>query len=84
MGLGVVARYSTLVEAEVACSALRAGGFHAEVLEAGMASAFWMYQTALGGLRVAVPSSELEDAVGYLTSLTRARRRPAHTPAIEA
>lgn len=69
MGLGVVARFSTLVEAEVACSALRGAGFHAKVLEACTASLYWHYQTALGGLRVAVPASELQDASDYLTTI---------------
>ncbi len=76
MGLGVVARYSTLVEAEVACSALRAAGFHADVLERGLASALWSHQTALGGLRVAVPIADLQDAVECLTEIGRAQPGP--------
>jgi hypothetical protein len=74
MGLGVVARYSTLVEAEVACSALLGAGFHAEVMERGMATVYWTRQTALGGVRVIVPSSELQDAVSYLTVITQTWR----------
>jgi hypothetical protein len=80
MALEVVARYSTLVEAEVACSALRGAGFHAEVLEATIVSMNWMYQTALGGLRVAVPESELPDATAYLADILRSRRRPHRRP----
>ncbi len=76
MGVGVVARYSTLVEAEIACGALRGAGFHADVFEAGVASLYWDRLTAFGGVRVTVPLSELQDAVDYLLALTRTWRRP--------
>ncbi len=76
----MVARFSTLVEAEVACSALRGAGFHAEILERALASIHWTYQTALGGLRVAVPASELQDAAGYLAAISRGWRRPRPHP----
>jgi hypothetical protein len=69
MGLRVVARLSTLVEAEVACGALRAAGFRAEVFDLAVGTVYWLYQTAIGGFRIVVPERELENAVAYLVEV---------------
>jgi hypothetical protein len=75
MGLRVVARLSTLVEAEVACATLRAAGFHAEVFDLAIGTVYWLYQTAIGGFRIVVPEDELEDAVGCLVEIDRSKPR---------
>jgi hypothetical protein len=71
MGLRVIARLSTLVEAEVACGALRAAGFRAEIFDHAVGTVYWLYQTAIGGFRIVVPEGELENAVAYLVEVHR-------------
>jgi len=71
MGLGVVSRFSTLVEAEVACGALRSAGFHAEVFDHFFGTMRWIEQIALGGYRLVVPGQELTEAVDRLTDAQR-------------
>ena len=66
MGLGVIARFSTLSEAQVACGALRSAGFHAEVFDQSFGTMVWTDQVAIGGFRVVAPEGELADAVAYL------------------
>ena len=67
----MVARLSTLVEAEVACATLRAGGFRAEVFDLSIGTVYWPYQTAIGGFRIVVPEGELDNAVAYLVEVRR-------------
>ena len=66
MGLSVIARFSTLTEAQVACGALRSAGFHAEVFDQSFGTMVWTDQVAIGGFRVVAPEGELADAVAYL------------------
>jgi hypothetical protein len=75
VGLSVVARISTLEEAQVACGALRAAGFRAEVFDHVVGTVYWLYQNAVGGFRIVVPAAELEDAVAYLSRIQSDRRR---------
>lgn len=80
MGLSVVTRLSTLVEAEVACGALRAAGFRAEIFDHAIGTMYWLHQTAFGGFRIMVPDAELGDAVSFLRQLQRDQpklRRPS-------
>ena len=66
MGLGVIARFSTLSEAQVACGALCSAGFHAELFDQSFGTMVWTDQVAIGGFRVVAPEGELADAVAYL------------------
>ena len=76
MGLGVVSRYSTLIEAEVACAALRSAGLQAQVLDRAFGTMVWTDQVAIGGFRVVAPDQELPDAVALLTQAGQDRPRP--------
>jgi hypothetical protein len=56
MDLELVAAFPSLMEAQVACSALRAAGVNAEVMDQGFSSLFPTAQ--IGGFRVAAPIGE--------------------------
>jgi hypothetical protein len=53
MDLEVVATFSSLVEAQVVCSALRSAGIAAQVMDQNFSSIFPTYR--IGGFRVAAP-----------------------------
>jgi hypothetical protein len=78
MGLRVAAVFASLVEAQVARSALRAVGIDAQVFDDCFGTMMWVEQAALGGFRVAVPLQQVVAAQEYLQSINRApfRRRP--------
>jgi hypothetical protein len=78
MGLEVVARLSTIVEAQVVCGALRAAGFRAEVFDVGPGTVYWETMTA--GFRVVVPEDDLKDAVAYLAEVRRGAREDPEPP----
>jgi hypothetical protein len=63
MSLGVAARFSTLAEAEVACSAMKAAGLRAVVFDRGVCSMLWTQQIAFGGARLMTLNSQLDDAL---------------------
>ena len=66
MGLGVVARFSSLTEAQIACGALCSAGFHAEVFDQTFGTMVWTDQVSIGGFRVMAPEAEIADAAAYL------------------
>jgi hypothetical protein len=80
MTLAVLARCSTLPEAEVMASALQSAGFHAEVLDRHWGSNIWTDQVYIGGFRVVLPEAELDEAIevvrGVLTPQPRPQREP--------
>ncbi|MBC6983607.1 hypothetical protein [Caulobacter sp. 17J80-11] len=59
MTLAVVARFSDLNEAHVACAALRSAGLQAVVLDGAIASVEPLSQRAFGGSRLCVPLTDL-------------------------
>ena len=71
MALLEAAPFATLHEAEVACSALRAGGVDATVFDRNMASNFWIDQVAIGGVRLAVRDGDLPAAADFLHAVRR-------------
>jgi MFS family permease len=81
MGLSVVARFSSLVEARVACGALQAAGIDAQLFDQNFGSVMWIDQTAIGGFRVVVPDAVVANAAAYFRDF----RPPAPTaePAAE-
>jgi hypothetical protein len=82
MALVVVAKFCSLQEAQVAASALRAGGLHAVVCEEFFGGMVWTEQVALQGFRLMVLAEEREDAVGFFRSLPQYRpRRLTRKPA---
>ncbi len=75
MGLSVVARFSSLAEAEVAGSALQAAGFYVHLFDTIFGRLFWTDQVAIGGFRVMVPEEQIADATAYLDEINRSRPR---------
>jgi hypothetical protein len=71
MSLGLAARFSTLAEAEVACSAMKAAGLHAVVFDRGVCTNLWTEQIAFGGARVMTLTSQLGDAGELLDAIRR-------------
>ena len=66
-----VARFTGLPEAQVACSALRASGFDAVVLDQEPAQNLWREPYGKGGIRVCVPGDEASAAKALLESLNQ-------------
>ena len=66
MALTECRRFPSFQAALVAQSALRAAGVHAFVFDEFRASVVWTEQFALGGVRVMVPTDELEAAGAIL------------------
>jgi hypothetical protein len=65
----IVGRFATVIEAQIAASALRSGGLHPEVLDSGYGSMLWTQQLTVPGFRVMVPASEAADAIAYFQTL---------------
>ncbi len=78
MGLRVAAKFSSLVEARVACGALQAAGFDAQLFDQNFGSVMWVDQVAIGGFRVMVPEEEVADAAAFLLDI-RQSAPPAET-----
>ena len=60
--LVTIGSYSTAYEANLVRSELEAFGLDASLLDAGTVNLNWLWSNALGGVKVQVPESELEDA----------------------
>jgi hypothetical protein len=68
MDLEFVASFSTLIEAQVVCSALRAAGVPAQLMDQNFSSI--LPTQPLGGFRVAAPYGEAARARRLLASIT--------------
>jgi hypothetical protein len=64
--MAVVARFRDLADAEVASASLEAAGVTNLLLDSQTIGVYWAYSTALGGIRLHVPDSELEEARSVL------------------
>ena len=64
MGVSVLASFPNLIEAEVACGALRASGFDAQVLDVHLG-----VLDSIGGFRLAVPDDQRFAASALLDEL---------------
>jgi RsiW-degrading membrane proteinase PrsW (M82 family) len=82
MGISIVASFVDPSEAQVACGALRSAGFHAMVLDQTFATMDWIAMQALGGIRVGVPESEIEEASDFLRAIVK--DRPERTVRIQS
>ncbi len=60
--LKTVASFSTAVEAHLLAATLKASGIEAVVCDEHTVTMNWMYSNLIGGVRVKVLESELEDA----------------------
>jgi hypothetical protein len=69
MDLEFVAAFSTLIEAQVACSALRAAGVPAQLMDQNFSSI--LPTQPIGGFRVAAPFGEAVRARRLLKEMTR-------------
>ena len=69
MGLVVVARMPTLVEAHIASGALRSAGFNAQVFDANFGGMEAPVIEGLGGYRIMAPESEVAAARETLRAL---------------
>src|SRR5258706_13662649 len=58
MGLAEVARFATLSEAQVACSALQASGIDAVLMDHEPAAEMWREPYGGGGFRIGAPDDE--------------------------
>ncbi|WP_022698948.1 hypothetical protein [Euryhalocaulis caribicus] len=67
--LVTITRVSTIEEAIVIESALRAGGFYASIPDLHYAVMYFVVVPALGGIRILVREDELEEAIAYLLTL---------------
>ena len=67
MDLEVVAAFSSLIEAQVVCSALRSAGIAAQVMDQNFSSLFPTAQ--IGGFRVGAPIGEAARARRLLKEL---------------
>jgi hypothetical protein len=68
MSLVVLRRVSTYEEAVVLAGALRSAGITTEVFDS-FGQQRWTLQNALGGFRIMVMSSDLEEARAFLAAL---------------
>lgn len=64
--LQTVARFLDLPNADVARSSLESAGLSPRLLDEQIAGLDWGYIPALGGLRLAVPQEEVEEALAIL------------------
>ncbi len=62
----VIAQYSKPEEAYLALSVLEHNGIEAEIRDANIISVNWFYSNAVGGVKLAVPDDELENAKAIL------------------
>ena len=71
MALTVVASFSDLQEAHIAAGALKSAGLQAEVFDNQLGMIDWTMQRALGGFRLAVPDTQIAEAVELLGQIAR-------------
>lgn len=64
--LTTVARFDFPYEAQIARAKLEAAGLPAYVADEHTNNADWLYSQALGGVRLQVPSSAVEQAIALL------------------
>ncbi len=76
MALAEVARFATLSEAQVACSALQASGIGAVLMDHEPAAEMWREPYGGGGFRIGAPDDEAARA----RALMRATRSPSRRP----
>jgi hypothetical protein len=69
-----VARFASLPEAEVACSALLACGFHAVLPDRYQLTTLWTHQLAFGDFRLWVPEEEFAEATALVGECRAADR----------
>jgi len=75
MGLSVVAAFPGLMEAQIACGALRAAGFDAELFDQNFGG---MLPTDLiGGFRIMAPEDQAPVAKAFLAELRMSDPPPA-------
>ena len=60
--LTVIERFSDLSQAQLAVSFLRANGIEASLRDQNLVALNWLLTTAVGGIRLAVPSDQEEEA----------------------
>jgi hypothetical protein len=75
MGLALVTRIPSLVEAQIAAGALRSAGIHAQVFDAWIGAMEAPVVEGLGGYRIMAPEGEVAAARDVLSAL-RANPQP--------
>lgn len=73
--LVVVAAYMDLPAAYVAKGLLQSEGIDAVLRDEHLVTANWMLSNAVGGIRLAVPQSQLEDATALLAQVAQGERQ---------
>ena len=76
----IVARFSTVGEAESARSALEAAGIAAAIADDEMITLNWLYSNILGGVKVLVPEADREEALTILSDTAEAETIEAPPP----
>lgn len=87
MSLAVVRTYSHAMEAQMACGALRAEGIEAQIADEHLVTQDWLLSNAVGGVRVQVPTAQLEEAravIGKIDAEAVAEDRPLICPNCES
>ncbi len=74
MALSVIASFTSLTEAQIACGGLRAGGFEADVLDQNFGGL--MPTGLIGKFRLVVPEEDLVQARLRLTELKAQAQDP--------
>jgi hypothetical protein len=69
--LSIIRRCASVEEAVVVNSMLRDGGFESRLEDWNIASTYWLYVTAFGGVRISVPRSQLISASKYMFEMER-------------
>ena len=64
-----VARFASLIEAQIAAGALRSAGFQAEVYDADLGSVNFFMHQAIGGFRLMMPQAEQQEARALLSAI---------------
>jgi hypothetical protein len=67
----IVARYLDATDAHVVCSCLQAAGLDAMLGDANLVQTNALWSIALGGARVLVPASQLDEATAVIAAFER-------------
>ena len=66
MATAVIATFSTVDEAQLLASRLRSAGIAVELRDENTLTMNWTYALAIGGVKVAVPEEDMDDAIAIM------------------
>ena len=77
MATVVIATFSTVDEAQLLASRLRSAGILVELRDENTLTMNWTYSLAIGGVKVAVPEEDADDALAILEAKPLGEEPPA-------